>query len=308
VDAFEVGSLLRQLTEVWEFTDKKDPGNLLLPVLRSALLKREGGSLQVSPKAMAMEARNTSLAQDRLEKVFGTDRYQPLGWLRTGLKRCEAIGRVEDIAGTRIGTGFLVQAADFFSGRGAKELLFLTNAHVISPANKPFPGSIRFNVARVVFEATGKTYACKSLVWSSPPNELDATFVTIDGIEDGTEICPLKPWPEAFDAAKKPRVYVIGYPLGGGLSISLQDSYWLDTNGKVLHYRTPTEQGSSGSPVFDEKFWSLIALHHAGDTSMPQLKGPGTYEANEGIAIKAIQKATRKAGRGRAAKKKKKMQ
>jgi V8-like Glu-specific endopeptidase len=96
---------------------------------------------------------------------------------------------------------------------------------------------------------------------------------------------------------------VIGYPLGGGLSVSLQDSYWLDTNGKVLHYRTPTEPGSSGSPVFDEKFWSLIALHHAGDTNLPRLKGSGTYEANEGIAIKAILKATRKAGYPRTAKK-----
>jgi hypothetical protein len=55
--------------------------------------------------------------------------------------------------------------------------------------------------------------------------------------------------------------------------------------------------------VFDEKFWSLIALHHAGDTNLPRLKGSGTYEANEGIAIKAILKATRKAGRPRAAKK-----
>ncbi len=164
VDAFEVGSLLRQLTEVWGLTDAKEPGNLLLPILRSALLKREGGSLQMTPA----EASNTETAHDRLEKVFGTDRYQPLGWLRTGLKRCDAIGRVEDVTGTRIGTGFLVRASDFFPHRAAKEVLFLTNAHVISPASKPFPGAIRFDVARVVFEATSKTYGVKSLVWSSP--------------------------------------------------------------------------------------------------------------------------------------------
>jgi hypothetical protein len=55
--------------------------------------------------------------------------------------------------------------------------------------------------------------------------------------------------------------------------------------------------------VCDEKFWSLIALHHAGDTNLRRLKRSGTYEANEGIALKAILKATRKAGPARAAKK-----
>jgi hypothetical protein len=40
----------------------------------------------------------------------------------------------------------------------------------------------------------------------------------------------------------------------------------------------------------------VIALHHAGDTGMQRLDGkPGTYDANEGIAIRAIQQATKKA-------------
>jgi hypothetical protein len=89
-------------------------------------------------------------------------------------------------------------------GNAQPRNLFLTNAHVISPASKPFPGAIRFDVARVVFESTSKTYGVKSLVWSSPSSELDATFVTIDGMEGETEICPLKPWPEAFDPERKP--------------------------------------------------------------------------------------------------------
>ncbi|WP_425336071.1 trypsin-like peptidase domain-containing protein [Sinorhizobium numidicum] len=57
------------------------------------------------------------------------------------------------------------------------------------------------------------------------------------------------------------RVYVIGRPLGGELSFSLQDNQLLDhegsTSGKptisgrvLLHYRAPTEPGSSGSQYF----------------------------------------------------------
>jgi hypothetical protein len=294
-DAFEVASTMRQLTQVWELMPDEEPGNLLLPVLKSALLKREGGGLKVDPSKIKAESSNVESAGKHLEKVFGTDRYQPLGWLKTGLKRCEAIGAVETVMGKRIGTGFLVRASDFFPGRDTKELVFLTNAHVISPNEHPFPGAIPAEAAQMVFEATSQTYDATGIIWSSPPEELDATFITLNETKEGMEICPLTPPPERFDRNKKPRVYVVGYPLGGGLSISLQDSYWLDTDDRLLHYRTPTEPGSSGSPVFDQQFWTLIALHHAGEKDMPMLHGqPGEYEANEGIAIKAIQEATRK--------------
>jgi V8-like Glu-specific endopeptidase len=78
---------------------------------------------------------------------------------------------------------------------------------------------------------------------------------------------------------------VVGHPLGGGLSFSLEDNLLLDWDQRVVHYRTPTEPGSSGSPVFDDQ-WRLIALHHAGGSNMRRLNGkPGTYEANDGINI-----------------------
>jgi V8-like Glu-specific endopeptidase len=67
----------------------------------------------------------------------------------------------------------------------------------------------------------------------------------------------------------------------------------LACNDRLVHYRTPTEGGSSGSPVFDEEGWTVVALHHAGRRDMPRLDGKGTYEANEGIQIHAIQQATR---------------
>ena len=87
------------------------------------------------------------------------------------------------------------------------------------------------------------------------------------------------------------RVYVIGYPYGGGLSFSINDNELLDRDDRVLHYRAPTEGGSSGSPVFNQK-WNLIGLHHGGGLEVPKLNNkPGTYAANEGIWIQAIRKA-----------------
>ena len=154
-------------------------------------------------------------------------------------------------------------------------MLFHTNAHVV-------PEEITFKKAKIVFEAIGRSYRVVEQVWSSPSNKLDATFLKLDGIDEQAELCPLVPDPEPFDAEKEPRIYVIGYPLGGKLSFSLQDSYWLPSEGDVLLYRTPTEPGSSGSPVFDQDYWTLIGLHHAARTA-----------ANEAIKIAAIQEATR---------------
>jgi V8-like Glu-specific endopeptidase len=83
-------------------------------------------------------------------------------------------------------------------------------------------------------------------------------------------------------------VCIIGHPGGGGLSLSLQDNLLLDYDDQKMHYRTPTENGSSGSPVFNKQ-WKLVGLHHKGDSRMPKLNGKqGAYEANEGIRISAI--------------------
>ena len=62
-----------------------------------------------------------------------------------------------------------------------------------------------------------------------------------------------------------------------------------------VHYRAPTEGGSSGSPVFNARLWEVIALHHkGGKIGMPKLNGvAGEYAANEGISIHSIKEALR---------------
>jgi V8-like Glu-specific endopeptidase len=89
-----------------------------------------------------------------------------------------------------------------------------------------------------------------------------------------------------------PRLYIIGHPGGRDLEFSLEDSQLVGANEKLLHYRTPTQGGSSGSPVFEGQEWKVVALHHAGKSNMSRLDGKeGTYEANEAISIHAIRAA-----------------
>lgn len=81
---------------------------------------------------------------------------------------------------------------------------------------------------------------------------------------------------------------------------SIQDNLMLDFDEVNVHYRAPTEPGSSGSPVFD-RYWKLIALHHAGSEEMPKLHGGGTYQANEGIWIGRIKQTLNSTGSQRGA-------
>ena len=94
-------------------------------------------------------------------------------------------------------------------------------------------------------------------------------------------------------AGATPRAYVIGHPRGlEQPQFSLQDNHILGYDETRMHYRSPTEGGSSGSPVFDKQ-WNLIALHHAGSLEMRRLDGVGVYAANEGILVSAIIAAVR---------------
>ena len=286
-DAFEVASTLRQFEEVWQLNDATAPCPQLLPILRAALLRREGGSLRLEPGKVETEILHTTTV---LEKVFGADKTQTLWWYKTGLERCNSIARVERPDGKGHGTGWLVNAEDFFENQSGK--LLLTNAHVIS---SNYDRALKPNQARANFQVLGQQFEVNEIVWSSPVSALDATFVSLKGDPPQTEPLPIDPNPMRM-AEPPPRLYVIGHPGGRDLEFSLQDNLLLACSEKLIHYRTPTEGGSSGSPVFEPLGWNVVALHHAGRSGMQRLDGqPGTYDANEGISILALAQATRSA-------------
>jgi Trypsin-like peptidase domain len=137
----------------------------------------------------------------------------------------------------------------------------------------------------------------KKVFWTSPPDELDATFLELN---EKPSMVPLTlhdqkislPEPPPSEPDRLPRLYVIGHPSGRDLELSLQDNRLLACNDRLIHYRTPTEGGSSGSLVFEHEDWRVVALHHKGSGTMRRINGEGTYEANEGIAIQAVREAT----------------
>jgi hypothetical protein len=171
----------------------------------------------------------------------------------------------------------------------------VTNAHVLDVDGGYRKAALRPATAEVRFEVgpnAGKTFKIAGApLWRSLPEAFDATIwrLSPEPTEGGlTDVAAQLP---DLKEAPPPHVYVIGHPLGGSLVYSLDDNLLLDHDGVRVHYRAPTEPGSSGSPVLDRQ-WELIALHHAGRPSMPKLHGSNeTYAANEGIAIAAIRAA-----------------
>jgi Trypsin-like peptidase domain len=289
-DAFELNSTIRQLTEVWQLNDQEPPGNHLLPILKAGHLHKEGATVTGDPKKVLEEADAVGAAVQDLEAIFGPDRMVTLKWYKKGLEQCNAIARVEKRNGKGHGTGWLVKAADFFPGR--QGVLLLTNNHVVS--QMPNPYAIFPEDAQVNFQALGEVLAVEDVVvWASSYMELDATFLALKGEPQAK---PLELHTRAMQMAQPPpRMYIIGHPRGRDLEFSLQDNCLLACNESLLHYRTPTEPGSSGSPVFEPEDWRVVALHHKGSEEMRRIDGvEGTYEANEGIAILTLQNMTQK--------------
>lgn len=287
-DAFELASTVRQLKEVWRLDVSRQPGSLLLPLLEAELLRRSGGEVSL-PQGLATSDEVRELRRGgQLEKVFGADSYVTMEWYQLGMERCRAVARLETQTGQGMGTGFLVRGRDL-AARFGDELLLLTNAHVVCDA--PHVGAaLRSAQARVRFECLAATGAGPSVVQEvlafSPPAKLDFALLRLrEAVRHGDPL-PLSPLSPNRD--QRLRLYAIGYPLGGRLSLSLHDNLLVDFRDPYVHYRTPTDPGSSGSPIFDDQ-WNLVALHHAGNVRMRRL-GPegGTYEANEGIWIEAI--------------------
>jgi len=90
------------------------------------------------------------------------------------------------------------------------------------------------------------------------------------------------------------RVYIIQHPNGGVKKIGMIHNVVRYVDDDVVRYWTDTEGGSSGSPVFNEK-WQLVALHHYWITDTT---GTGTEIRNQGRRIERVSAALAAAGIG----------
>ena len=294
---FEVESYYRQVRELW----KGNPlDNDLCPGRLAKIFERHVMRTQRRWSADAKQLQRLQDNPEELEKNFSGEKAFTVDDVRKMLDVSPNIGCVTNTKGVRMGTGFLVQGSVFGKPH---PLLFVTNAHVISDT---VAKALPWASARVTFEieaASGvtATHEVQEVLFTSEPGPL-GNVADAPGKLDVT-VCLLRSTPK--DARGLPvasaiplpsprtKAFVVGHPQAGEMQFSLQDSVLLDVcpHERLMHYRTPTDPGSSGSPVFNQD-WEVVALHHAGSQACPRLAGNGTYEANEGITLQSIRRAT----------------
>jgi hypothetical protein len=283
LDAFQVQSTRRQFVELWLLNENEYPGSHILPMMTARFAELGGGRAQVDL---------TAVKKQNLEKVWGETKYQSLDWLLQAVARTRCVARLGPNKFEGWGSGFLVDGSWIDQSWSDRKLL-LTNAHVCTndstvQAQYPYPKGAEENTATFLGsmgeEAEPIEIQVKEVLWTSEPSELDASLLELADVPKETEKAPLLLQIPSFDRWQGKRVNILGHPRGLSLRVSLQDNDLVSVDERYLHYRTPTDPGSSGSPIFNQK-WELVGIHHSASKEK---------QANEGIRLDRIIEAIRK--------------
>ena len=173
------------------------------------------------------------------------------------------------------GTGFLVAPR-----------LLLTNHHVLADA-----------------EQATQCFALVPQEFFLTDRELDYSLVAVvdDGDLDAYGWLPL-----IEDSGKLlvgEKVNIIQHPNGEAKQLAIRNNQVVDELELFLHYRTDTDPGSSGSPVFNDQ-WEVVALAHSGVPKRNEQEQVVTsdgrlwqewmgeqriaWEANEGVRVSRL--------------------
>lgn len=269
-------------------------------------LVAHGRERDAEPELDRLKAFNTrvraKLKKAGPEAIQGnTNDLQGAAFLSEGAERRRAVGFVEVNAPgqSTLGSGFLISPQ-----------LFITNQHVINDLQAAQCALVTFD--REMDEngrprpVTSFLFAPDRFALFSPKDELDYALVAIGTRNNGTtpladfSYCPLSDTPDRHVLGMN--VNIIQHPNGFPKMVSLRNNL-LVARGKentTLLYETDTEEGSSGSPVFND-LWDVVALHHWGEPFLEKKDENGNPipgNLNEGVRISAIYKhlQTRLAG------------
>lgn len=240
-------------------------------------------------------------------KIGPTNDILPIEFFEVGLLAAKSVGRLK-LFGSEFGTGFHVG-----------HQVIMTNHHVVKNPSEAKDCEFELNVEEHKFGRAKNihTYHLDPDRFFLTDEDLDFTLIAVsdDGINP-----PLDKfgWQVLLDVQGKIRigdpVNIIQHPNGNDKAIVVHNSNLLHLeNGtdidKYCYYSGDTEEGSSGSPVFNSR-WEIVALHHK---AVPKTDRNGNivdsngramsekrykenreeiaYEANEGIRVSRLVQA-----------------
>ena len=215
---------------------------------------------------------------------FQSASFLPIG---ARIRRAVAYIEVVDAATAESGTGFMITPR-----------LFITNQHVIADDAAALHAQITFDRES---DETGRPRPATSFLLDpgafalySLQSELDYAIVAVGKRIAGDQslsdfgYCPLSNTPDRHVLGMN--VNIVQHPNGLPKMISVRNNLLTYRTGRTLLYETDTQEGSSGSPVFNDA-WDLVALHHWGQPFLELKDDKGASipnNVNEGIRISAI--------------------
>lgn len=228
---------------------------------RALRLVRSG---QLPPEAVLAAVPDEDVVERHvvLERIIaGASELQPVNFLPRGVRAARTIARISLRQRGRLvpfGTGFLVAPR-----------LLLTNNHVLPDAAVAGDSVAEFNCELDLDDAFGKLaeYALDPQTLFLTDEHLDYSLVAVrsgtNGRAPGEEFGWNRLLMQQGKIVTGEPVNVVGHPMGRMKEIALRNNELLQQLDDFLHYKTDTEPGNSGSPVFNDQ-WEVVALHHSG--------------------------------------------
>ena len=266
---------------------------------RTAGIKRNTGLPEENARAIAVRIDEVKTAREAdlagAEAIQGgAQEFLDVAFLDLGRRAANCVARVARPNGSARGSGVLIAPG-----------LLMTNNHVISSAGEARGYVIELDLERGpdgrIKTPTRFAFDPAKCFVTSGVSALDFSVIALGDRIDGAGDLGHYGFMPLLDATDKHSLgevaNVIQHPDGRLKEVVLHENRIVarDNTRQVLHYVADTQQGSSGSPVFNNA-WEIIALHHwagpfhetVGIDGLPLMP-----RINEGIRVSAIVKALR---------------
>ena len=212
-----------------------------------------------------------------LERIIGTSDLMGIAFLERGMQVARSVARIwVDASGGQAaayGTGFLVSPR-----------LLLTNHHVLGDPGIAARSLAQFDYA---LQASGQPYPTAifridAQTFHLADRHLDFALVAVAPTSQEGRALSQFGWnklsQEEGKAIAAQYGNIVQHPNAEFKQLTLRENRIVAVLPEFLHYTADTEGGSSGSPVYNDR-WEVVALHHSG---VPKTDGAGRTLAVDG--------------------------